>query len=196
MATISFVQAGQQRTGLFFQPEAATYIHAEEIAEVVNAAFAQGDIFRKPGQKRTSKDDVVADIEAGHKWYIIEHGDDRFRKIAAAMLYVSDSPTTASIHMLAAHSDFRGTKKGAELLVYAETIARQQGKIYLNLSIAHTNEKLIKYYETYGFLKTGQWREYFPPDLQREYLREEYQGYNGLEPKLRCIDMTKILTQL
>lgn len=167
--------------------------NAQEIAEVVVTAFSKGDVFRKEGQRRTSKKEVIEDMHTPcNRWYVITIKT----KIVAAMLYISDSKEDASIHMLSSHPDYWGQKLGILLMEKAETVAKQQGKTNLNLSAAHTNERLIGYYEKLGFKKTENCEEveYFSPEFQKEYLIPEYQGYEADgKAKLRNYDMTKLL---
>ena len=163
--------------------------NAEEIAELVVTAFSKGDKFRKVGQRRTSGNDVIEDMKSPQNtWFIISFK----AQIIAAMLYSNDSDKVSSIHMLSAHPSYWGQGLGVCLLRKAELEAKEQGKEKLELSAAQTNLRLIKYYEKFGFSKKEGCREeeYFPPDLQLEYLIPEFQGY---EPdgraKLRNYDM-------
>jgi ribosomal protein S18 acetylase RimI-like enzyme len=171
----------------------ATTANAGEIAEVVVTAFSKGDIFRKVGQRRTSTKEVIGDMQTpNNRWYMITVE----KRIVAAMLYISDSVKDASVHMLSSHPDYWGQKLGTLLIRKAGIVAKQQGKINLNLSAAHTNVRLIKYYETLGFKKVDGCKEeeYFSPELQKAYLIPEYQGYESEgKAKLRNYDMTKPL---
>lgn len=177
-----------------YQVSIATETAAEEIAELVVTAFSKGDVFRKVGQRRTSTNEVIEDMHTPYnRWYIVTVN----KVIVAAMLYISESKNEASVNMLSAHPNFWGLRLGVYLCEKAEAVAKQQGKTQLNLSAAQTNLRLIKYYERLGFKKIrDQEEEYFSPELQKEYLTPEYQGY---EPdgraKLRNYDMAKILSE-
>lgn len=177
---------------LAFSIAIATVDNAEEIADLVTAAFSKGDIFRKAGQARVSKSEVVNEMRTPYKrWYVLLKN-----QIIATMLYSSDSPSDASIHMLSAHPDYWGQKLGTQLISKAEEVAKFQGKLRLNLSAANINVRLIKTYEMIGFNKAEDCKEdeYFPPDLQEEFLKPEYQGYEADgRAKLRNYNMTKIL---
>jgi ribosomal protein S18 acetylase RimI-like enzyme len=168
--------------------------HSWQIAELVVAAFAKGDKFRKIGQRRTSEADVAEDMQyPNNTWYILSYKTE----IIGAVLYTEDSETTVSFHMLSIQPDYWGQKLGVCLLNRVEIIARNSGKTYMQLSAAQTNKQLIKYYEEQGFKKIEEREEveYFSPEYQQEYLIPEFQGYEeDGRAKLRNYDMIKVLS--
>lgn len=161
---------------------------ADRIAQVVNEAFLT-HVFRDPRCLRTSKEEIESQMTAKHTWFVIRVSEE----VVSTLQYTSDDEKNGSSHLFATSTLHRGKKIGKLLLEAVEDLARGQHKQRITIGLAHTQHSLIKYYESVGYSRMSDEKEY-----AQEYLRPEWRGKDGLgEWKVKEISMCKeLLSQL
>lgn len=74
--------------------------------------------------------------------------------VIGGMAYATQKDKTIKLHQLYVHPDFHGGKTGLHLLIEIENSFIDADKIMLE--VEEKNIRAIKFYETYGFKKTGE----------------------------------------
>lgn len=157
------------------------------ITALVNAAFREGDKFRRADIPRLTLEEVKEYFNMTNaKWFVVmvKKKNKHTQSIAAAILYISIDFFSARTHFLASWPKYRGYGLGQILREHCDNYARQEQKLRLTFQVASVNRELISYYETMGYRLTEQKEEYYP-----DALKPEWQG------KVVVLNMEKIFSE-
>jgi ribosomal protein S18 acetylase RimI-like enzyme len=127
----------------------ATASDADEIARIINAAFAIEREFRRG--ERTSPSEVVTSISMKHDIFLV--AEDRSRLVGAVEVRVDGE--AGYFGMLAVDASVRRGGIGRALVQAAEAHCRNAGCSIMTMSTGENRTELIPYYEKMGYRVTA-----------------------------------------
>ncbi len=125
---------------------------ASALASLINAAFVV-EAFFKIGD-RTSADDVVALMEAGGEFLVLEASEPGTGTFIGCV-YWKSSGDRAYFGMLSITPERQRQGAGLRLVDAVESRARERGCRFLDLHLVNLREELTPYYRRLGYVESG-----------------------------------------
>lgn len=119
------------------------------------------------------KDLLLREITEGRHWKIMEDGE-----IACVFSVLYDDPIVWGVqepslylHRIVTHPEFKGNAYVRDIVAWAKTYGKTQGKRFIRLDTFPDNEKLKNYYIRHGFRLCGI-KQFDPGEKIPEHYRD------------------------
>jgi ribosomal protein S18 acetylase RimI-like enzyme len=131
-----------------------------EVVELTNLAF-RGDIGWTLETKyiegqRTDQETLNAEMAANPDALLMIWRDDADRTLLGSVWLEPGDKETWYMGLLAVRPEQQGRQLGRQMVEASEELARSRGGKKMRISVVNVREKLMRWYERRGYLRTGE----------------------------------------